>query len=64
MKRLVIESGADCIACDDCVILCESRSRDSKSLCSVMAVYEMCDRVVTGESEGFRLYGSYRCVIS
>ena len=33
LKGLVIDSRADCFACDDCVIRCESNSSDYKSLC-------------------------------
>ena len=33
LKRVVMNSRADCIACDDCVIRCESKSSDCRSLC-------------------------------
>ena len=57
-------SRADCVACDDCVILCESKSSDCSSLCVLSYQCTICVRVVMRESDEFRLYGSNRCVNS
>ena len=59
-----IDSRADCSACDNCVISCESRSSVCRSLYDISWQCIRCVRVVIWKSNELRLYGFNNCVIS